>query len=95
MEYGELGWQEAVVLGCAMREGLLEAVADGSRSADEVANQLGASSRAVYALLRRAPSSVFLRKPTTATGYSKSTKDLFWTEAMRTTQEAWSCTASS
>src|SRR5215212_2718141 len=51
MEYGELGWQEAVVLGCAMREGLLEAVADGSRSADEVANQLGASSRAVYALL--------------------------------------------
>jgi SAM-dependent methyltransferase len=51
MEYGELGWQEAVVLGCAKREGLLEAVADRSRSADEVANQLGASSRAVYALL--------------------------------------------
>jgi SAM-dependent methyltransferase len=51
MEYGELGWQEAVVLGCAKREGLLEAVADRSRSADEVANQLGVSSRAVYALL--------------------------------------------
>jgi SAM-dependent methyltransferase len=51
MEYGELGWQEAVVLGCAKQEGLLEAVADRSRSADEVANQLGVSSRAVYALL--------------------------------------------
>jgi SAM-dependent methyltransferase len=51
MEYGGLGWQEAVVLGCAKREGLLEAVADRSRSADEVANQLGVSSRAVYALL--------------------------------------------
>jgi SAM-dependent methyltransferase len=51
MEYGELGWQEVVVLGCAKREGLLEAVADRSRSADEVANQLGVSSRAVYALL--------------------------------------------
>jgi 2-polyprenyl-3-methyl-5-hydroxy-6-metoxy-1,4-benzoquinol methylase len=51
MEYGELGWQEAVVLGCAKREGLLEVVADGSSSADEVANRLGMSPRAVHALL--------------------------------------------
>ncbi len=51
MDYAELGWQEAIVLGCAKREGILEAVADESRSADEVANQLGMSSRAVYALL--------------------------------------------
>ena len=51
MEYAELGWQEAVVLGCAKQEGLLEAVADGSRSAEEVANKLGVNPRAVYALL--------------------------------------------
>jgi SAM-dependent methyltransferase len=51
MEYAELGWQEAVILGSAKREGILEAVADGSRSAEEVAKELGASPRAVYALL--------------------------------------------
>jgi hypothetical protein len=34
MDYGELGWQEAVILGCAKRQGLLEAVANGSRSRD-------------------------------------------------------------
>ncbi len=51
MEYAELGWQEAVVLGCAKQERLLEAVADGSRSADEVARWLGLSPRAVHALL--------------------------------------------
>jgi SAM-dependent methyltransferase len=51
MEYAELGWQEAVILGSARREGILEAVADRSRSADEVAKELGASPRAVYALL--------------------------------------------
>ena len=51
MDYGDLGWQEAVVLGCAKREGILEAVADRSRSPNEVANRLGLNSRAVYALL--------------------------------------------
>ena len=51
MDYEDLGWQEAVVLGCAKREGLLEAVAIGSRSASEVAKELGLSPRAVYALL--------------------------------------------
>lgn len=51
MEYAELSWQEAVILGCAKQEGLLEAVADGSRPADEVAKELGANQRAVYALL--------------------------------------------
>lgn len=51
MEYAELGWQEAVILGSARREGILEAIADRSRSADEVAKELGASPRAVYALL--------------------------------------------
>jgi DNA-binding transcriptional ArsR family regulator len=50
MEYAELGWQEAVILGSAKREGILEALADGHRSAEEVAKELGASPRAVYAL---------------------------------------------
>lgn len=51
MEYAELDWQEAVILGCAKQEGILEAIAGKSSSAEEVAKELGASSRAVYALL--------------------------------------------
>jgi SAM-dependent methyltransferase len=51
MEYAELGWQEAVILGCAKQEGILETLAEGSRSADEVASQLGSSPRAVHALI--------------------------------------------
>jgi 2-polyprenyl-3-methyl-5-hydroxy-6-metoxy-1,4-benzoquinol methylase len=51
MYYGELSWQEAIVLGCAKEEGILEAVADRNRSADEVASRLGLSPRAVHALL--------------------------------------------
>ena len=51
MEYAELGWQETVILGCAKQEGILEAIAGKSSSAEEVARELGASSRAIYALL--------------------------------------------
>jgi SAM-dependent methyltransferase/biotin operon repressor len=52
MEYAQLGWQEAVVLGSAKQEKILEAIADSeSRSAEEVASRLGLSSRAVHALL--------------------------------------------
>jgi SAM-dependent methyltransferase len=51
MEYVELGWQEAVVLGCAKQQGILEAVADRDRPAEEVAGRLGLSPRAVRALL--------------------------------------------
>ena len=51
IEYAELGWQEAVILGCAKQEGVLEAVADRSCSAEEVVRELGMSSRAVHALL--------------------------------------------
>ena len=51
MEYAELGWQEAVVLGCAKQGGILEALADGNRAAEEVASRLGLSPRAVRALL--------------------------------------------
>jgi DNA-binding transcriptional ArsR family regulator len=51
MEYAKLGWQEAVVLGCAKQEQILEAVAEDSRSAEDVASRLGLSPRAVHALL--------------------------------------------
>ena len=51
MEYAELGWQEAVVLGCAKQDGVLEAVADGNPPAEGVASRLGLSPRAVRALL--------------------------------------------
>ena len=51
LDYEELGWQEAIVLGCAKQEGILEALADKERSAVEVANQLGLSLRAVDTLL--------------------------------------------
>jgi SAM-dependent methyltransferase/DNA-binding transcriptional ArsR family regulator len=51
MEYAELGWQEAIILGCAKQEGILEALADRSRSAEHVARELEVSPRATYALL--------------------------------------------
>jgi SAM-dependent methyltransferase len=51
MEYAELGWQEAVILGCAKQEGILEGLANRSRSAEEVAKELEVSPRATYALL--------------------------------------------
>jgi biotin operon repressor len=51
MDYAELGWQQAVILGCAKQQGILEAVAQGRHSPKEVAKQLGMSPRAVYALL--------------------------------------------
>lgn len=51
MDYGDLGWQEAIVLGCAKQEGILEALADRSCSAEEVAKELEVNPRATYALL--------------------------------------------
>jgi SAM-dependent methyltransferase len=51
MDYAQLGWQETIILGCAKQQGILEAVAEGRRSPNEVAEQLEVSPRAVYALL--------------------------------------------
>jgi len=51
MNYTELDWRWAIVLGVALRDGLLDAVADEPRSADEVARELGLDARAVYVLL--------------------------------------------
>jgi predicted transcriptional regulator len=95
MEYAELGWQEAVILGSAKREGILEAVADGSRSAEEVAKELGASPRAVYALFSALVELGVLAEDRNRFRLLEEHEGLFWTEAIRTMLGAWSCTASS
>jgi SAM-dependent methyltransferase len=51
MNYTELDWRWAIVLGIALRDGLLDAVAEEPRSVDEVARQLDLDGRAVYVLL--------------------------------------------
>ncbi|TCJ18461.1 methyltransferase domain-containing protein [Rubrobacter taiwanensis] len=51
MDYAELGWQEAVVLGCARQEGVLEALSGEPRAPEEVAGALGMDVRAVRTLL--------------------------------------------
>jgi SAM-dependent methyltransferase len=51
MNYTELDWRWAIVLGVALRDGLLDAVADEPRSADEVARERRLDARAVYVLL--------------------------------------------
>lgn len=47
----ELDWREAIVLGAALRDGLVEAVAEGSVPASGVAEKLGLDGRAVYVAL--------------------------------------------
>ena len=51
MNYTELDWRWAIILGVALRDGLLNAVDDGPRSADEVARDLRLDGRAVHVLL--------------------------------------------
>ena len=51
MNYTELDWREAILLGSALDNGLVGAVADTSRSASEVADALGFDRRAVYVVL--------------------------------------------
>ena len=51
MNYTELDWRWAIVLGIALRDGLLEEVAREPRSADEVARRLAFDPRAAYVLL--------------------------------------------
>jgi len=51
MNYTELDWRWAITLGVALRDGLLNAVDDEPRSADEVAWDLGLDERAVHVLL--------------------------------------------
>lgn len=51
MNYTELDWREAILLGAALRDGLIHAVADESRPAEEVAEDLGMDARAVYVVL--------------------------------------------
>ena len=51
MNYTELDWRWAILLGSALRDGLLEAVADGPRTSGEVALDLGLDGRAVHVVL--------------------------------------------
>ncbi len=51
MEYTELDWRWAILLGSAVREGLIEAVAGRALPAEAVARDLGMDARAVYVVL--------------------------------------------
>ena len=51
IDYTELDWRWAILLGAAVREGLLEAVADRTLPAEAVAEDLGMDARAVYVVL--------------------------------------------
>ena len=51
MNYTELDWRWAVLLGSALQSGLLEAVANGPRTSGEVARKLGLDGRAVHVVL--------------------------------------------
>ncbi|HEX2728682.1 MAG TPA: class I SAM-dependent methyltransferase [Rubrobacteraceae bacterium] len=51
INYTELDWREAILLGAALRDGLIRAVADESRPAAEVAEELCLDVRAVYVSL--------------------------------------------
>ena len=51
MNYTELDWRWAILLGVAIRGGLLKAVADRCRKPEEVAGELGLDARAVYVVL--------------------------------------------
>jgi SAM-dependent methyltransferase len=51
IDYTELDWRWAILLGAAVREGLLEAVAGRTLRAEAVAENLGMDARAVYVVL--------------------------------------------
>jgi SAM-dependent methyltransferase len=51
IDYTELDWRWAILLGAAVREGLLEAVAGRALRAEAVAENLGMDARAVYVVL--------------------------------------------
>jgi SAM-dependent methyltransferase len=51
IDYTELDWRWAILLGAAVREGLIEGVADHARPAEAVAEDLGMDARAVYVVL--------------------------------------------
>ncbi len=51
LNYTELDWRWAILLGVAIRDGLLRAVADRYRKPEEVAAELGLEARAVYVVL--------------------------------------------
>ena len=51
VNYTELDWREAILLGVTLRDGLIEAVADEPKSAEDIARALSKDGRAVYVVL--------------------------------------------
>jgi hypothetical protein len=51
MNYTELDWRWVILLGAALRDGLLGPLADGARKADGLAADLGLDPRAVFIVL--------------------------------------------
>ena len=51
MDYAGLEWRWTIVLGAALRDGILEAVADAERPVEAVATELGLDTRAVGVVL--------------------------------------------
>jgi len=51
INYPELDWRWAILLGTAVRDGLLEAVSHAPKTSDEVADELGLDRRATFAVL--------------------------------------------
>ncbi|AHY46317.1 Methyltransferase domain [Rubrobacter radiotolerans] len=51
MNYADLEWRWAVVLGTALREGVLEGVCSGPRAPEDLARELGLDGRAVFTVL--------------------------------------------
>ncbi|MGH3086108.1 MAG: class I SAM-dependent methyltransferase [Rubrobacteraceae bacterium] len=51
IDYPELDWRWGILLGTAIRDGLLEAVSRKTKPAGEVAGELGLDRRAVFAIL--------------------------------------------
>jgi SAM-dependent methyltransferase len=51
LNYTDLDWRWAILLGVAIRDGLLPAVADRCRKPEDVAGELGLDARAVYVVL--------------------------------------------
>lgn len=51
MDYTTLGWQESIVLGCARKEGILEAVSVRPRTAGEVSREYGLDERSTSTIL--------------------------------------------
>src|SRR5829696_5841299 len=96
MNYTELDWRWAIVLGVALRDGLLDKVADEPRSAEDVARRLDFDPRATYVLLSALGELGILEEDGGRFLVRRSIGDRFWSRGIPTTQgAAWSIGATS